>query len=112
MHGSLFNNMEKWNTQTELDITFILKEWLKQRGKTQKDLKQMLNTTSDRMPEIINVLKKEFTSGGLPQLARILCSIEDDWAKSNQNIQNTNLAADPFGQLDLLLEEIQEDCTH
>ena len=103
--------MEKWNAQIELEITLLLKDWLKQKGKTQKDLRNILNATSDRMPSIIEILKKEFTSDGLPKLASILCSIEEQWSSDNKNIEESELPRDPFSQLDLLLEEIQEDCS-
>ena len=102
--------MEKWNAQIELEITLLLKDWLKQKGKTQKDLRNILNASSDRMPSIIEVLKKEYTSGGLPKLASILCSIEEKWSNDN-NIKKLEAKSDPFSQLDLLLEEIQEDCS-
>ena len=103
--------MEKWNAQIELEITLLLKEWLKQKGKSQKDLRNILNSSSDRMPSIIEILKKEYTLGGLPKLASILCSIEEKWSSNDNNIEKIEVASDPFSQLDLLLEEIQEDCS-
>ena len=103
--------MEKWNAQIELEITLLLKDWLKHKGKTQKDLRNILNASSDRMPSIIEILKKEYTSGGLTKLASILCSIEEKWSSNENNSEKVELATDPFSQLDLLLEEIQEDCS-
>ncbi len=101
--------MEKWNATIELEITLLLKDWLKQKGKTQKDLQTILGTSSERMPAIIDILKKEYTAGGLPKLASLLCSIEEAW--SNKKINKIEGTTDPFSQLDLLLEEIQEDCS-
>ncbi len=103
--------MERWNTQIELEITLLLKDWLKQKGKTQKDLRKILNASSDRMPAIIEILKKEFTSGGLPKLASVLCSIEEKWSNNKEQIDTVEITTDPFSQLDMLLEEIQEDCS-
>ena len=103
--------MEKWNTQIELEVTLLLKDWLKQKGKTQKDLRNILNASSDIMPSIIDILKKEYSSGGLPKLASILCSIEDKWSSNKNDLEKAEAKKDPFSQLDLLLEEIQEDCS-
>jgi len=103
--------MEKWTSQIELEITLLIKDWLKQKGKTQKDLRKILNASSDRMPSIIEILKKEYNLGGLPKLANILCSIEEKWSSNDNNIEKVEVINDPFSQLDLLLEEIQEDCS-
>ena len=102
--------MERWNTQFELELINLLKDWLRQKGKTQKDLRRILNASSDRMPAIIEVLKKEFKSGGLPKLASAICLIEEKWSKNDVPVINTEKTSTPFSQLDLLLEEIQEDC--
>ncbi len=103
--------MEQWNEQIEEELTLQIKEWLKVQGKTQKDLKKFLNTSSDRMPVILETLKAEYFSGGLPRLANVLCAIEEEWAhKKNQPLKQ-NIDSDPFSQLDLLLEEIKEDCS-
>ena len=48
--------MEKWNATIELEITLLLKDWLKQKGKTQKDLQTILGTSSERMPVLIEIL--------------------------------------------------------
>ena len=52
--------MAKWNSQIEEELTILIKDWLKQKGKTQKDLRKILNASSDRMPTLIEVLKKEY----------------------------------------------------
>ena len=70
------------------------------------------------MPALMEVLEREHVLGGMPRLAARLCSIEAEWAAdpgapahagSGSNAAQNN--ADPFGQLDLLLREIRDDCT-
>ncbi len=102
--------MSKWNKQLENEITLLVKDWLRQKGKTQKDLSIVLNSPSERMPAIIESLRKEFSLGGLPKLASLLCEIEAKWTDGTDIEQDKNY--DPFGQLDLLLEEINEDCNN
>ena len=104
--------MEKWNNQIEEEITLLIKDWLKQKGKTQKDLSKLLNTTSERMPALIETLKTEFSTGGLPKLAKVLCSIDEQWTNNRDQVIEKEKTSDPFGQLDLLLEEINEDCNN
>jgi len=102
--------MEKWNKQLEEEITLLIKDWLKQKGKTQKDLSKYLKITSERMPAIIETLKTEFSSGGIPNIAKALCHIEGKWSNTEGHIIDQENTSDPFGQLDLLLEEINQDC--
>lgn len=104
--------MEKWNNQIEEEITLLIKDWLKQKGKTQKDLSKHLNTTSERMPALIETLKTEFSTGGLPKLAKVLCSIDEQWTNNRDQVIEREKTSDPFSQLDLLLEEINEDCNN
>ena len=102
--------MPKWNKEIEDEITLLVKDWLKQKKKTQKDLKRILNASSERMPLLIETLKLEYSKGGLAQLLKILCAAEEFWEQGNQIKQSEEIISDPFGQLDLLLEEIKEDC--
>ena len=102
--------MTKWNKEIEEEITLLVKDWLKQRKKTQKDLKRILNASSERMPVLLETLKLEYSKGGLAQLLKILCTAEEFWEQGNQIKQSEEIISDPFGQLDLLLEEIKEDC--
>ena len=95
----------------EVEITLLIKDWLKQKGKTQKDLRKVLNASSDRMPSLLESLKKEYHQGGLPKLASVLCKIEEAWSVNNQ-IFSDETKSDPFSQLDLLLEELKEDCSN
>ena len=102
--------MTKWNKEIEEEITLLVKDWLKQRKKTQKDLKRILNASSERMPVLIETLKLEYSTGGLAQLLKVLCAAEEYWEQDNQIRQSEGIISDPFGQLDLLLEELKEDC--
>ena len=102
--------MTKWNKEIEEEITLLIKDWLKQKKKTQKDLKRILNASSERMPVLIETLKLEYSAGGLAQLLKILCAAEESWEQVNQIKRNEQSFSDPFGQLDLLLEELKEDC--
>ena len=102
--------MAKWSEEIEAEITSLLKDWLKQQGKTQKDLRDSLNASSERMPVIIEVLKDEYHVGGISKIASMLCAIEESWAKQINPIFHEKKNGDPFSQLDLLLEEIKEDC--
>ncbi len=110
--------MASWSNKIEEEITNLLKEWLKQQGRTQADLRTELQAVSTRMPAILEVLKQDFEKGGIPKVADHLCSIENTWSKETRNLgdsNNTNTEGpiqnlDPFGQLDLILDEIREDC--
>ena len=92
------------------ELTIVIKDWLKQKGKTQKDLCKSLGTSSDRMSFLLDALKKDYSLGGLPQLAEHLCAIEEAWSQQKEVMPTKVNNSDPFGQLDLLLEEIKEDC--
>ncbi len=102
--------MEAWSTKTEEELTLLLKEWLKQQGKTQADLRRSLNAESARMSALLEVLKKEYLSGGIPKLANLLCKIEKYWSQNIIRKDEINTSIDTFGQLDLLLQTIREDC--
>ena len=109
--------MPQWSDEIEEELILLLKDWLKAQGRTQADLKKSLDAVSTRMPALLEVLKNEFMHGGLPKVAECLCTIEEEWTKGNQlvgktevNPQKKSADIDPFDQLDLLLEEIREDC--
>jgi len=102
--------MSNWSEETEEELTLLLKDWLKHHGRTQADLRQSLQSDTTRMPSLIEALKKDFVRGGMPQIASRLCSIEENWySKETDTIKGEN-PSDPFGQLDLLLEELRQDC--
>ncbi|MGB4533140.1 MAG: hypothetical protein WBI13_04555, partial [Synechococcus sp.] len=71
--------MNPWSPDVEEELALVLKDWLKQQGRTQADLRRSLRATSTRMPALMEVLEREHRLGGLPRLAAKLCSIEADW---------------------------------
>ncbi len=107
--------MKKWSPQLEEELALLIKDWLKTKERTQADLRRSLNSESSRMPALLENLKKEYLKGGMRNIAKILCQVEKGWANKNDHVQPDTTATktqdvDPFGQLDLLLEEIREDC--
>ena len=110
--------MTRWSRDLEDDLAALLKDWLKQQGRTQSDLRRSLRATSTRMPALMEVLQREHALGGMPRLAARLCTIEAEWAANpgatahqDSGASTSENSADPFGQLDLLLREIRDDCT-
>ena len=101
-------NKDRWSKKTEEDLIILIKDWLRQTGKTQSELCQSLNLPSARMPTLIDSLKKDFNSGGIPKIATRLCKVEELW--TNSGVVNTKKDFDLncSGQLDLL-DEICED---
>ena len=104
--------MSTWSKNFEEELTIILKDWLKHHGKTQADLKQSLQASSTRMPSLLEVLEREYRLGGLHRLLDLLCSIEASWISPSSHYSQNEVPVDPFGQLDLLLERIRDDCTN
>ena len=102
--------MNQWTSQLEKELTLLIKDWLKQQNKSQKDLKNNLQGTSERMPALLEILKKDFSKGGLQNLVKRLCNVELSWSNNNQSPEKDTNHIDPFDQLDLLIEEIEEDC--
>ena len=99
---------ELWSKDIEEDLILLIKDWLKQTGKTQSELCHCLNLPSGRMPTLIESLKKDFSSGGIPKVANRLCEVEESWG--NDEGENTEKSGEinTSGQLDLL-DEICED---
>ena len=104
--------MSGWTPEFEADLTLLLKDWLKQQGRTQADLRRNLRAVSTRMPALLEVLEREHNMRGLAGLADRLCSVEAEWhgPPSKDSGEDATTADDPFGQLDLLLREIRDDC--
>tara|TARA_Y100001968_G_scaffold187355_1_gene171735 strand:- start:2820 stop:3137 length:318 start_codon:yes stop_codon:yes gene_type:complete len=102
--------MPKWTQQIEEELSLLIKDWLKSQNKSQSELRESLQASSSRMPALLETLKKEFSSGGIPKVAERLCEIENDWSTSKSSSQRINVDSDPFNQLDLLLEELRDDC--
>ena len=48
--------MTVWNTAMEDELVAVLKDWLKQQGRTQADLRRSLRASSTRMPALLEVL--------------------------------------------------------
>ncbi|MEC8732154.1 MAG: hypothetical protein VXX51_02760 [Cyanobacteriota bacterium] len=105
--------MSGWTPEFEADLTLLLKDWLKQQGRTQADLRRNLRAVSTRMPALLEVLEREHNLRGLAGLADRLCSVEAEWQgqPANDSAGGGTAEDDPFGQLDLLLQEIRDDCT-
>ena len=102
--------ISSWSERTEEELGLLIKDWLKQNGHTQSDLKKSLGAISTRMSALIEVLKKEHLTGGFPSVASRLCEIEKEWESNSSTLSKEGSNTDPLGQLDLLLEEILEDC--
>ena len=105
--------MPGWTPEFETDLTLLLKDWLKQQGRTQADLRRSLRAVSTRMPALLEVLAREHRLRGLSGLATRLCQVEAEWhgEQTEGGREESAGGADPFGQLDMLLQEIREDCS-
>jgi len=102
--------MAAWTTDFEEELTYLLKDWLKQQGRTQADLRRSLRAVSTRMPALLDVLEREHRLHGLAGLANRLCHVEADWHGDGSASNAGDDPSDPFGQLDMLLQEIRQDC--
>ena len=98
----------RWSKDIEEDLVLLIKDWLRQTGRTQSELCQSLNLPSSRMPTLIDSLKKDFGSGGIPKVANRLCEIEELWKNEEGGKIKKSLELNSSGQLDLL-DEICED---
>ncbi len=102
------SNKGHWTKDIEKDLILLIKDWLRQTGRTQVELCQSLHLPSARMTTLIEFFKKDFISGGIPIIARRLCEVEEIW-KSDEGREGTkSLKLNSSGQLDLL-DEICED---
>ena len=101
-------NKDKWSNKVEEDLIILIKYWLSHIGKTQSELCQSLNLPSARMPTLINYLKKDFNSGGIPKIANRLCEVEELWTNGEEGKTKKSFDLNSSGQLDLL-DEICED---
>ena len=99
---------ERWSKDIEEDLILLIKDWLKQTGRTQSELCQTLNLPSARMPTLIESLKKDFNSGGIPKVANRLCEVEELWTNSGEGETKKSFELNSSEQLDLL-DEICED---
>ena len=99
---------QHWAKDIEEDLVLLIKDWLRQTGRTQSELCQSLNLPSSRMPTLIDSLKKDFSSGGIPKVANRLCEVEESWENDTGRKRKKSLELNSSGQLDLL-DEICED---
>ena len=99
---------ERWSKSIEEDLILFIKDWLRQTGRTQSELCLSLNLPSARMPTLIEYLKKDFSSGGIPKIAHRLCEVEEFWSSNEGGKTKKSLEINSSGQLDLL-DEICED---
>ena len=99
---------EDWSKDIEEDLVLLIKDWLRQTGRTQSELCQSLQLPSARMPTLIESLKKDFSSGGIPKIANRLCEVEELWSNGEEGKRKKSFELNSSGQLDLL-DEICED---
>ena len=99
---------EQWSKDIEEDLVSLIKDWLRQTGRTQSELCHSLNLTSSRMPSLIEYLKNDFCSGGIPKIANRLCEVEELWKNDEEGKTKKSFDLNSSGQLDLL-DEICED---
>ena len=99
---------ERWSKDIEEDLVLLIKDWLRQTGRTQSELCRSLNLPSARMPTLIESLKKDFSSGGIPKIANRLCEVEELWTNDEKGKTKKSFELNSSGQLDLL-DEICED---
>ena len=99
---------ERWSKDIEEDLILLIKDWLKQTASTQSELCQTLNLPSARMSTLVESLKKDFNSGGIPNIANRLCEVEELWTNDEEGKTKKRFELNTSGQLDLL-DEICED---
>ena len=75
---------ERWSKDIEEELILLIKDWLRQIGRTQSELCQSLSLTSGRMQTLIESLKKDFNSGGIPRIATRLCEVEELWTNGEE----------------------------
>ena len=99
---------EYWSKEIEEDLILLIKDWLRQTGKTQSELCHSLNLPSSRMPTLIESLKNDFRTGGIPIIANRLCEVEKLWGTDKGEKTKKSTELNSSGQLDLL-DEICKD---
>ena len=60
--------MNPWSPDVEEELALVLKDWLKQQGRTQADLRRSLRATSTRMPALMPV---SYTHLTLPTICSV-----------------------------------------
>ena len=91
----------------------FLNDWLRHTGRTPSDLRRALHAASIRMPVLLGVLQRTYSSQGLPGLAEQLCGVEELWHREDGVAEGGDASLPgldaSLGQLDLLLQEIRQD---
>ena len=103
--------MSKLSTQEEKEVIYFIKDWLKSRGFTQKDLANELNIKSSRTSEIILKIKELYKKGGMFNIAKNLIKIEQKWLNIIKNDYREPKQTPPYNQLDIdsLVNQINQD---
>ena len=91
-------------------MTSFLKDWLKQQGRTQADLRRSLRAISTRMPAILDVLQRDHQRMDWPVWPRDSAPWNPNGTTGKSHRRSLTHQGDPFSQLDVLLQEIRQDC--
>ena len=94
--------MSKLSQQEEKELISFIKDWLKSRGFTQKDLAYELNIKSNRTSEIIQKIKEFHKKGGMFNVAKNLIKVEQNWSKNIENDYIETNKTQPYNQLDII----------
>ncbi len=94
--------MSKLSQQEEKELISFIKDWLKSRGFTQKDLAYELNIKSNRTSEIIQKIKEFHKKGGMFNVAKNLIKVEQNWLKNIENDYIETNKTQPYNQLDII----------
>ena len=103
--------MSKLSQQEEKELISFIKDWLKSRGFTQKDLAYELNIKSNRTSEIIQKIKEFHKKGGMFNVAKNLIKVEQNWLKNIENDYLETNKTQPYNQLDIdsLVNKISQE---
>ena len=94
--------MSKLSQQEEKELISFIKDWLKSRGFTQKDLAYELKIKSSRTSEIIQKIKEFHKKGGMFNVAKNLIKVEQNWLKNIENDYIETNKTQPYNQLDII----------
>ena len=94
--------MSKLSQQEEKELISFIKDWLKSRGFTQKDLAYELKIKSNRTSEIIQKIKEFHKKGGMFNVAKNLIKVEQNWLKNIENDYLETNKIQPYNQLDII----------
>ena len=91
------------------DLQGLLKDWLRQFGRTQADLRRALRAGSIRMPVLIEELHRTYAARGRPVWPSGSAASKPSGWRSHPRTppEPRDSLEDSMGQLDLLLQEIR-----